>query len=94
MKGRKNGASTGFYTYTPREALNDTLTREVAGRLGELTLSPAQITERLMHVMRAEAQRCLDEGVVKSADDIDFALLSGAGFPAWRGGLMRGVSRL
>jgi 3-hydroxyacyl-CoA dehydrogenase/enoyl-CoA hydratase/3-hydroxybutyryl-CoA epimerase len=36
-----------------------------------------------------EATRCLAEGVVKSADDIDFALLSGAGFPAFRGGLMR-----
>jgi hypothetical protein len=41
-----------------------------------------------MRVMVDEARRCLDEGVVKSADDIDFALLSGAGFPAFRGGLM------
>jgi 3-hydroxyacyl-CoA dehydrogenase / enoyl-CoA hydratase / 3-hydroxybutyryl-CoA epimerase len=89
MKGRKNGASTGFYTYSPREALNDTMTRQVAGRLGEFTLSAEEITERLMHVMVAEAQRCLDEGVVKSADDVDFALLSGAGFSAWRGGLMQ-----
>jgi 3-hydroxyacyl-CoA dehydrogenase / enoyl-CoA hydratase / 3-hydroxybutyryl-CoA epimerase len=88
MKGRKNGASTGFYTYTPREALNDTMARQIAGRLGELTLSASQITERLMRVMADEAQRCLQESVVKSADDVDFALLSGAGFPAWRGGLM------
>jgi hypothetical protein len=36
-----------------------------------------------------EARLCLAEGVVRSPDDIDFALLSGAGFPAFRGGLMR-----
>jgi 3-hydroxyacyl-CoA dehydrogenase / enoyl-CoA hydratase / 3-hydroxybutyryl-CoA epimerase len=89
MKGRKNGASTGFYTYTAKEALNDALTRQVAGRLGELTLDHGAITAQLMRIMVEEAQHCLDEGVVQSPDEVDFALLSGAGFPAWRGGLMR-----
>jgi 3-hydroxyacyl-CoA dehydrogenase/enoyl-CoA hydratase/3-hydroxybutyryl-CoA epimerase len=42
-----------------------------------------------MGVMIAEAQRCLDEGVIKSPDDVDFAMLAGAGFPGFRGGLMR-----
>jgi 3-hydroxyacyl-CoA dehydrogenase/enoyl-CoA hydratase/3-hydroxybutyryl-CoA epimerase len=42
-----------------------------------------------MDVMTGEARRCLDEGVVHSNDDIDFALLSGASFPAFHGGLMR-----
>jgi len=93
LRGRKNGASTGFYTYAPRENANDPRTRELAGRLGELTLPPDEITASLMRVMVDEAQRCLDEGVVKSADDVDFALLSGAGFPAWRGGLMRWARR-
>ena len=51
-------------------------------------------TDHLMSVMIAEAQRCLDEGVVKSPDDIDFDLLSGAGFPAWRGGLMHYAATL
>jgi 3-hydroxyacyl-CoA dehydrogenase/enoyl-CoA hydratase/3-hydroxybutyryl-CoA epimerase len=41
-----------------------------------------------MRVMTTEAERCLDEGVVRSADDVDFALLVGAGFPAFRGGLL------
>jgi 3-hydroxyacyl-CoA dehydrogenase / enoyl-CoA hydratase / 3-hydroxybutyryl-CoA epimerase len=89
LRGRKNGASTGFYTYTPKEEVNDARTREVAGRLGEMTLSAEQISERLMHVMVIEAQRCRAEGVVRSDEDVDFALLSGAGFPAWRGGLLR-----
>jgi 3-hydroxyacyl-CoA dehydrogenase/enoyl-CoA hydratase/3-hydroxybutyryl-CoA epimerase len=40
-------------------------------------------------VMIGEARRCINEGVVRSPDDVDFALLSGAGFPAFHGGLMR-----
>jgi len=41
-----------------------------------------------MGVMIHEASLCLQEGVVRSPDDVDYALLSGAGFPAFRGGLM------
>ena len=36
-----------------------------------------------------ETKRVLAEGVLKTADDADFALLMGTGFPAFRGGLMR-----
>jgi 3-hydroxyacyl-CoA dehydrogenase / enoyl-CoA hydratase / 3-hydroxybutyryl-CoA epimerase len=89
LEGRKNGAGTGFYRYLPAESLNDTITRQVAGRLGELTMDAEEIAGRLMRVMAGEAQRCLEEGVVRSPDDVDFALTSGAGFPAFRGGLMR-----
>jgi 3-hydroxyacyl-CoA dehydrogenase len=42
-----------------------------------------------MGVMIAEARRCLNEGVVQTPEDVDFALLSGAGYPHARGGLMR-----
>ncbi len=92
LKGRKNGASRGFYRYDGgREAVNDRETMPSAHAPGA-TLSrmeAAEITDRLMGVMVDEARRCLAEGVVRSPDDIDFALLSGAGFPAFRGGLMR-----
>jgi hypothetical protein len=36
-----------------------------------------------------ETKRVLAEGVLKSPNDADLALLLGAGFPAFRGGLMR-----
>ena len=39
--------------------------------------------------MIEETRRGLAEGVLKTADEADFALLMGAGFPAFRGGLMR-----
>jgi 3-hydroxyacyl-CoA dehydrogenase/enoyl-CoA hydratase/3-hydroxybutyryl-CoA epimerase len=90
MRGRKNGASTGFYSYSGgSEALNDEETRSLAAPVGAQASNPKEITARLMGVMIAEGKRCLDEGVVRSHDDIDFALVAGAGFPAFRGGLMR-----
>jgi 3-hydroxyacyl-CoA dehydrogenase / enoyl-CoA hydratase / 3-hydroxybutyryl-CoA epimerase len=36
--------------------------------------------------MAAEAKHCLDEGIAASADDIDFAMIMGAGFAPFRGG--------
>ena len=89
LKGRKNGASTGFYAFVPKEEPNDAMTRHVTGSPPNPATLPAEkITATLMRVLSTEAERCLSEGVVKSPDDVDFALMSGAGFPAFRGGLM------
>jgi 3-hydroxyacyl-CoA dehydrogenase len=88
MKGRKNGASTGFYTYAGgKEALNPALAALAAG--ARTALSPEAIAGRLNRVMIDETKRVLDEGVLKTPEDADFALLMGTGFPAFRGGLMR-----
>ena len=88
LKGRKNGASSGFYTYDGlKEALNPAM-KQFAPPVTK-TMDAKAIQERLNGVMIAETKRVLDEGVLKSADDADFALLMGAGFPAFRGGLMR-----
>ena len=90
MRGRKNGASSGFYTYAGgAEAPNDEAARSLAAPVGALPNNPKEITARLMGVMIAEAKRCLDEGVVLTQDDVDFAMVAGAGFPAFRGGLLR-----
>ena len=88
MKGRKNGASSGFYTYAGgKEALNPAMGQFGAGT--QSTLTAAAITEKLNRVMIDETKRVLDAGVLKTPEDADFALLMGAGFPAFRGGLMR-----
>lgn len=87
LAGRKNGASRGFYRYERGEALaNDVETRALqpagSGR------PPPDLTAHLMQVMADEAQRCVVEGVVASADDVDVALRLGAGFPAARGSVL------
>ena len=88
LRGRKNGASTGFYTYGGmKESLNPVLA-EFAPAVS-LPMEPAAIQDRLNGMMIEETKRVLAEGVLKSADDADFALLMGTGFPAFRGGLMR-----
>jgi 3-hydroxyacyl-CoA dehydrogenase/enoyl-CoA hydratase/3-hydroxybutyryl-CoA epimerase len=52
-------------------------------------MEPSAIADRLNGVMIEETKRVLAEGVLKGPDDADLALLLGAGFPAFRGGLMR-----
>ncbi len=42
--------------------------------------------ERLARVMSTEAVRCLNDKVAESAEDIDFAMIAGTGYPAFRGG--------
>jgi 3-hydroxyacyl-CoA dehydrogenase/enoyl-CoA hydratase/3-hydroxybutyryl-CoA epimerase len=94
FKGRKNGTGSGFFRYGARtEQVNDEVTRALAGSSREHSLPPDEIADHMMRVMISEARRCLDEGVVQSPDDVDFALLSGAGFPTFHGGLMRYARR-
>jgi 3-hydroxyacyl-CoA dehydrogenase/enoyl-CoA hydratase/3-hydroxybutyryl-CoA epimerase len=88
MKGRKNGDSTGFYDYAGgRETLNPAMAKFAPG--ATVTMDAKAIQDRLNGVMIEETRRVLAEGILKTADEADFALLMGAGFPAFRGGLMR-----
>ncbi len=93
LLGRKNGAGTGFYTYAGgAEALNPAL--DAWAPPARSALDAAEIAARLNRVMIDETRRVLAEGVLQTPDDADLALLLGAGFPAFRGGLMRHARRL
>jgi len=73
--GRKSGR--GFYNYRdgrPEKAKNS------YGGDTEL------ITDRLVMALINEAQRCLDEGLVASADEVDAGVIFGTGFAPFRGG--------
>lgn len=92
-RGRKNGTSGGFYRYeNGRELPDETLASQLhpsdETTDGRSPRETSDLASDLMRVMADEAQRCLDERVVATADDVDFALISGAGFPAFRGGLL------
>jgi 3-hydroxyacyl-CoA dehydrogenase/enoyl-CoA hydratase/3-hydroxybutyryl-CoA epimerase len=54
------------------------------GIIGEET-----VIERCVLPMINEAARCLEEGVVQSAAEVDLGMIMGTGFPPFRGGLLR-----
>jgi 3-hydroxyacyl-CoA dehydrogenase/enoyl-CoA hydratase/3-hydroxybutyryl-CoA epimerase len=84
LLGRKAGS--GFYKYegkaqTPNESL------EKWRRNGDKFAG--DVAERLMLLMINEAARCLEEGVIASAEDADYGMVLGTGFPPFRGGPLR-----
>lgn len=87
--GTKNGK--GFYRYEGRERKDPD--PAVYGLLGlhpkVLDPDPGTIADRMVLPMVNEAARCLEEGVVRTAGDLDLAMIFGTGFPPFRGGLCR-----
>lgn len=52
-----------------------------------------RIMQRVVTAMANEGARILSEGLVARPSDIDFAVVSGAGFPRWQGGPMHWADR-
>jgi 3-hydroxyacyl-CoA dehydrogenase/enoyl-CoA hydratase/carnithine racemase len=50
-------------------------------------LTAAQVRDRVLSALADEARRMLDEGVVAAPEDLDLAMITGAGFSFWNGGL-------
>ena len=93
--GVKNGK--GIYRYEGRERQEPD--PEVYAALGLEEPHPdggsgggpdlAALADRMVLPMVNEAARCLEERVVRSAGDLDLAMIFGTGFPPFRGGLCR-----
>lgn len=77
--GRKSGH--GFYRYDDGRAVKG----HPGGNPAE-AMSKPELSDHLAGLMAKEARLCLDEGVAKCADDIDFAMILGTGFAPFRGG--------
>jgi 3-hydroxyacyl-CoA dehydrogenase / enoyl-CoA hydratase / 3-hydroxybutyryl-CoA epimerase len=94
--GRKAGA--GFYLWPkaptwPLRAIRKRANRpsnpevyRLAGAATPRTFSQEAIQERLSLLFVNEAIRCLEEGVLQSANDGDLGAVLGLGFPAFTGG--------
>ncbi len=52
-----------------------------------VALTADQVRERVLSALADEARRMLDEGVVSAPEDLDLAMITGAGFSFWNGGL-------
>ncbi len=88
--GKKAGK--GFYAYDragKRQA--DPGVRDVLAPMvrGTRIFSADEIVHRLIYPMINEATLILEEGVVDSAEAVDAAMILGAGFPPFTGGLLR-----
>jgi len=78
----------GFYVYPEGKPVLDP---EVAALMEAATdpvvLDSGQVREQALSALAQEARLMLDEGVVAAPMDIDLAMITGAGFPFWNGGL-------
>jgi 3-hydroxyacyl-CoA dehydrogenase/enoyl-CoA hydratase/3-hydroxybutyryl-CoA epimerase len=87
--GKKNGR--GLYRYEGRE--RGGVNRGAYELLGlEPAIEdpdPRYLQERMVLRMVDEAARCLEEGVVATAGELDLAMVFGTGFPPFRGGPCR-----
>ncbi len=87
--GRKGGS--GFYTYEDgKEKGVDTSIYDALGVTRARARVPAEVIQRrLVLPMVNEAARILAEGRVRTAGEVDLAMIMGTGFPPFRGGLLR-----
>ena len=84
--GKKTG--TGFYLHKGNEAEPNKAANSLRPGL-ELPLTREQLQRRMVLLMVNEAARCVEEGIVRSAADVDFAMVMGTGFAPFRGGPLR-----
>ena len=92
--GSKTGR--GYYLYKASKRLEPDPTIYAA-----LGLDPAEggsdrsaMADRMTLTMVNEAALCLEEGIVRSAAELDLAMIMGTGFPPFRGGLCRWADAL
>jgi 3-hydroxyacyl-CoA dehydrogenase/enoyl-CoA hydratase/carnithine racemase len=80
--------------YPDRFPLSRTLANYAEGR-DELVverddpLTEDEILEHALEAVADEIRHLLDEGIVPTAEDVDTALILGAGFPFWLGGITK-----
>jgi len=92
--GKKTGQ--GLYRYEGKEKHgNPELDTMLAAVRKERGLTPRpmitdqEITDRLMMIMINTAVWCLEKRVVQEPGDVDLGLIMGAGFPPFKGGLLK-----
>lgn len=87
MLGKKNGF--GFYNYKNKKTTPNSGLRSLRNSETFRGLSSTEIQNRLVGLIVNESAKVLEEGVVGSPEDVDFAMIFGTGFAPFRGGPLR-----
>jgi 3-hydroxyacyl-CoA dehydrogenase/enoyl-CoA hydratase/carnithine racemase len=78
----------GFYIYPEgKPVLDPEVSALMETPANPVVLDSAQVREQVLSALAQEARLMLDEGVVAAPMDIDLAMITGAGFAFWNGGL-------
>ena len=88
-KAKLLGAKTkaGFYEYKGKDKYTNSLVTSMLENNNKI-IEDEQIVQRCIYIMINEASRCLEENIVTDASIIDFAMITGTGFPPHKGGLL------
>jgi 3-hydroxyacyl-CoA dehydrogenase/enoyl-CoA hydratase/3-hydroxybutyryl-CoA epimerase len=96
LLGRKGGS--GFYSYEDGrdKGVNESVYAELKGALPEQRreLPEQEILDRTLLVMVNEAARILEDGIVATPGEVDVGMITGTGFPPFRGGLLKWADSL
>ncbi len=86
--GKKN--SKGLYVYEQgRRKGPDAEVYRLFGVSSPRAASEKEVVDRMVMAMVNEASLIIDEKIVRSAGELDLAMIMGTGFPPFRGGLLR-----
>lgn len=85
--GRKSG--DGFYLHKGKEASVGEAAERFVKDDSAANLDRVDLELRMVLLMVNEAARCVEEGIVSGPEDVDFAMIMGAGFAPFRGGPLR-----
>ncbi len=86
--GKKMGK--GFYIHSGKNKIPaQDYINQIKQNTNNLVLEENIILNRLIFIILNEALFCLEEKIVSSPSDLDFALVMGIGFPAFRGGILK-----
>ena len=78
----------GYYVWEGgRPVLDPEVEELLVQRENPVELSSEEVRERVLGALADEVRRMLDEGVAQAPMDIDLAMITGAGFQFWNGGL-------
>ena len=85
--GKKSGK--GFYAHKGKNRVVNKEVYHLLSGAPKAGVSEEEVLERMVYRMINEAALCLEEKVCLEPSDVDIGMIMGAGFPAFRAGLLR-----